>query len=217
MAIKKDKIMLADGFPALPDFDELGGGGGSDTDTQSMIAYVQKTLKADKAYSAGDYFIYDADLYAATASIAKDADIVLTGAGANAEQQDPSFASSVYPLAVSTLGLSSVATPVEAVSINTQGSNVMSVGNRTFVNVNLSVSGLITAKNYVKLLTLDPAVGKPKDMWYTPPTIAWNSDVKPIGKMSVKYDSTNDCWEIGIITAETVSSGNIIASMLELM
>ena len=87
MSLKKSKIMLADGFPTLPDFEQMETGEATKDDvyaTQGIIAHVQKTLKADSAYSAGDQFIYDGKLYTATGSIAKDANIVLTGAGANA-------------------------------------------------------------------------------------------------------------------------------------
>lgn len=87
MAVKKNKIYCGDGFPNLPDFEamESGGGGAS----AGLIAYEQKTLKADQAYTAGDNFIYAGTIYVATANIAKDADIVLEGAGANAEALDP--------------------------------------------------------------------------------------------------------------------------------
>ena len=72
------------GFPNLP---APGAGGGSSD--AGLIAYEQKTLKADKAYNAGDNFVYDGVIYEATANIAKDADIVIEGAGANAEALDP--------------------------------------------------------------------------------------------------------------------------------
>lgn len=91
MALKKDKIMLGNGFPVLPDFESMETGEATKQDiydTQGMIAYVQKTLKADQAYTVGDYFIYNGKLYTATANIAKDANIVLTGTGANAELAD---------------------------------------------------------------------------------------------------------------------------------
>lgn len=87
MAVKMNKIYCGDGFPNLPDFEamESGGGGAS----AGLIAYEQKTLKADQAYTAGDNFIYAGTIYVATANIAKDADIVLEGSGANAEALDP--------------------------------------------------------------------------------------------------------------------------------
>lgn len=88
MALKKDKIMLGNGFPVLPDFESMETGEATKQDiydTQGIIAYVQKTLKADQAYTAGDSFIYSGKLYTVTANIAKDANIVLEGAGANAE------------------------------------------------------------------------------------------------------------------------------------
>lgn len=91
MAVKPSKIMLADGFPTLPDFEEMETGEATMDDvydTQGIITHVQKTLKADKAYNTGDQFVYDGKLYAATGSIAKDATIVLTGAGANVELSD---------------------------------------------------------------------------------------------------------------------------------
>ena len=91
MSLKKSKIMLADGFPTLPDFDNMETGEATKEDiyaTQGIIAHVQKTLKADGAYSAGDQFVYNDVLYTVTGSIASGANIVLTGAGANAEISD---------------------------------------------------------------------------------------------------------------------------------
>ena len=88
MKLKQSKMMLADGFPAMPDFQSMEEGEATISDvyeTQGIIAYVQKTLKADKNYSEGDKFIYDGVIYSATASIAKDATIVLSGSGANVE------------------------------------------------------------------------------------------------------------------------------------
>lgn len=85
--MKMNNMYCGNGFPNLPDFDamEAEGGGAS----AGLIAYEQKTLKADQAYTAGDNFIYDGTIYVATSNIAKDADIVLEGAGANAEALDP--------------------------------------------------------------------------------------------------------------------------------
>ena len=87
MKVKANKIMLGDGFPSLPDFDAMETGEVTKEDvyaTQDIIAHVQKTLKADKDYTSGESFIYNGVLYHATASIAKDANIVLTGESANA-------------------------------------------------------------------------------------------------------------------------------------
>ena len=91
MSLKQSKIMLADGFPAMPDFGSMEEGEATMADvyeTQGIIAHVQKTLKADKAYNEGDKFIYKGVIYAATGSIAKNATIVLSGAGANVEAMD---------------------------------------------------------------------------------------------------------------------------------
>lgn len=91
MSLKQSKMMLADGFPAMPDFGSMEEGEATMADvyeTQGIIAHVQKTLKADKAYNEGDKFIYKGVIYAATGSIAKNATIVLSGAGANVEAMD---------------------------------------------------------------------------------------------------------------------------------
>jgi hypothetical protein len=47
--------------------------------TEDLIAYVQTTLTASKAYAVGEQFIYNGFLYEATASIAQGGTIVING------------------------------------------------------------------------------------------------------------------------------------------
>ena len=56
----------------------------ADGTTQKLIAHVQDTLLADRAYGINDQFIYAGVLYRCTAAIAQGAEIVLTGSGVNA-------------------------------------------------------------------------------------------------------------------------------------
>ena len=57
-----------------------------DTAGRSLIGVEQDSLTASKAYAIGELFWYDNKLYKATAAIASGGTIVITGAGANAEQ-----------------------------------------------------------------------------------------------------------------------------------
>ncbi len=47
--------------------------------TEDLIAYVQTTLTASKAYAIGDQFVYNGLLYKATAAIAQGGTIVING------------------------------------------------------------------------------------------------------------------------------------------
>lgn len=57
-----------------------------DTAGRTLIGVEQDSLTAAKAYAIGELFWYDNKLYKATAAIASGGTIVITGAGANAEQ-----------------------------------------------------------------------------------------------------------------------------------
>lgn len=55
---------------------------------QGIIATVESTTTASKAYDADDYLMYDETLYKVTTAIAIGGTIVTTGAGANVEATD---------------------------------------------------------------------------------------------------------------------------------
>jgi len=61
----------------------------SDGRTQAIIAPVQSTLVASKAYAVGEYFIFNGGMYVVTTAIASGASIVIgTASGCNAAPSD---------------------------------------------------------------------------------------------------------------------------------
>ena len=111
----------------------LGQTGGNWLDTQQLIAPVFFSLVASTPLNSGNLFIYNNTLYKATADIAQDAPIIISGSGANAVETD---------------NVANTEKKLTVMNVEYVGSGNVSLNADTFAEVTLTSNTTISATDY---------------------------------------------------------------------